>query len=104
MKKKKIIKKKKAGKKPAFKKVAIEKPIGAVTHFYGGIKVAVVKFKKPTSLGATVSFRGATTDFEQKLESMQYDHKPLSKAPKGKQVGVKVKKRVREGDFVYQVK
>jgi putative protease len=77
------------------------KPIGRVTHFYGGIKVAVVKFSKATKKGATVRFRGATTDFKQKLASMQYDHKTVASAPKGKEVGIKVSKRVREGDKVY---
>lgn len=83
------------------KKVAAVKPIGAVTHFFTAIKVAIVKFKQPIKAGATVAFRGATTDFKQKIASMQYDHKEISAAPKGKEVGLKVAKRVREGDEVY---
>ena len=93
--------KKSAAKKVAPKKTAGPKPIGQVTHFYREIKVAVVKFSKPVKQGTEVNFRGATTDFKQKLDSMQYDHKAVTKAPKGKQVGVKVKSRVREGDQVY---
>ncbi|OGY98775.1 MAG: hypothetical protein A2855_00630 [Candidatus Liptonbacteria bacterium RIFCSPHIGHO2_01_FULL_57_28] len=89
----------KKGAKP--KKPADPKPIGRVTHFYTEIKVAVIKFSKPVKKGTAVQIKGATTDFSQKLDSMQYDHKPLATAPKGKQVGVKVKKRVREGDQVY---
>ena len=77
------------------------KPIGRVTHFYGGIKVAIVKFSKPVRKGTPVRFEGATTGFTQKLDSMQYDHKAIGTAPKGKQIGIKVKKRVREGDKVY---
>lgn len=92
---------KKTVKKMAPKKPAMPKPVGRVTHFYREIKVAVVKFSKPVKQGTEVSFRGATTDFKQKLDSMQYDHKAVAKAPKGKQVGVKVKSRVREGDQVY---
>lgn len=88
-------------KKTVAKKAVVIKPIGTVTHFYGGIKVAIVKFSKPVRQGSAVGFRGATTDFVQKLESMQYDHKVVRLAPKGKQIGVKVKKRVREGDKVY---
>lgn len=91
---------KKVVKKSAPKKAG-PKPIGQVTHFYREIKVAVVKFSKPVKQGTEVNFRGATTDFKQKLDSMQCDHKPLTTAPKGKQVGVKVKSRVREGDQVY---
>lgn len=90
---------KKAKKKPA--KRAVLKPVGKVTHFYGGIKVAIVKFSKPVRQGTEVTFKGATTEFSQKLDSMQYDHEAVKVAAKGKQTGVKVKKRVREGDLVY---
>ncbi|MEK7554424.1 MAG: hypothetical protein AAB518_00340 [Patescibacteria group bacterium] len=77
------------------------KPIGVVTHYYGGIGVAIVKFSKPTKAGTTVTFRGATTDFNQTISSLQFDHKDIASAPKGKEVGTKVKKRVREGDQVF---
>lgn len=77
------------------------KAIGKVTHFYGGIKVAVVKFNQAVKRGAPVRFEGATTKFSQKLDSMQYEHQKLLKAPKGKLIGIKVKSRVRAGDKVY---
>ncbi len=80
-----------------------QKPIGKVTHFYTGIRVAIVKFNTKVPAGSKLQFRGATTDFIDTAKSMQYDHKPLAAAPKGKQVGVKVKKRVREGDLVFAV-
>jgi len=80
------------------------KPIGKITHYYGGIKVAIVKFKKPVKLGEKLSFCGATTDFDQVIKSMQYDHKDIKVAPKGKEVGIKVAKKVREGDEIYEVK
>ncbi len=79
------------------------KSIGVVTHFYGKIKVAIVKFKKPITLGVKVSFRGATTDFDQIVSSMQFDHEAIKTAPKGKEVGIKVSKPVRQGDEVYFV-
>lgn len=78
------------------------KPIGEVVHYFGGIGVAVVKFSKKVEAGAKVHFKGATTDFEQKLDSMQLDHKEVDSAAKGKEVGVKVKDRVRVGDEVYE--
>lgn len=107
--KKKVVKKKKAApaKKKAAKKVvapkvvALGKPVGVVTHFFTAIKVAIVKFKKPVKAGLEVYFRGATTDFKQKIVSMQYDHKPVAVAKKGQEVGIKIGKRVREGDEVF---
>ncbi len=99
--------KKAAGKKSAAteKKPRLEpqgKPIGEVTHFYNHIGVAIVKFKKPVKAGARLRFFGATTDFEEAVKSMQFDHTPIAVAPKGKQIGVKLGKRVREGDSVYE--
>ena len=80
-----------------------QKPIGEVTHFYGGASVAVVKFSKAVKAGETVHFKGATTDFTQELASMQFDHKDVDKAAKGKEVGIKVDDRVREGDKIFPV-
>ena len=77
------------------------KLIGEVTHYYGDLKVAVVKFNQAASVGDRVHFKGATTDFEQEIESMQLDHGAVEKAAKGKEVGLKVKDKVRAGDGVY---
>jgi translation initiation factor IF-2 len=78
------------------------KPIGEVTHFYGGLGVAIVKFNKKVDVGTKIKFKGATTDFEEKIASMQYDHKPIESAKKGQEVGIKVSDKVREGDLVYE--
>jgi len=96
---------KKVVKKITVKKVTLKikpsKPIGIVTHFYGHIRVAIIKFKQPVKIGVRLRFEGATTKFEDKIVSMQYDHKPIKLALKGKEIGLKVKKQVREGDLVY---
>lgn len=94
---------KKSSCKPCVKPKAVKeaKPIGEVTHYFGGINVAIVKFKKAVDAGETVKFKGANTDFEQKIESMQYDHKDIKTAKKNQEVGIKVDDKVREGDMVY---
>jgi len=78
-----------------------DKPIGEVTHYYGNLGVAIVKFSKDVPAGTSVTFQGATTDFSQNLDSIQLEHKDVMLAPKGKEVGVRVKKKVREGDRAY---
>lgn len=80
------------------------KPIGEVRHYYGGIGVAVIKFNKAVKVGDRIHIKGATTDFEETLSSMQYDHKAIESAKKGQEVGVKVSGKVREGDKVYEIK
>lgn len=104
-KKKPVIKKaKKLAKRAASKapKPKKNKPIGKVTHFYAHIKVAIIKFNTNTKNGTELYIKGATTDFKETVKSMQYDHKPVAMAPKGKLIGIKLKKRVREGDLVYK--
>lgn len=92
--------KKKTTKKEAVKK---EKPVGAVTHYYGGIEVGIIKFNKPVKVGAEIKIKGATSDFSQKIASMQYEHKEIAAAKKGQEVGIKVDDMVREGDEVFLV-
>jgi putative protease len=79
------------------------KQIGEVTHFYGGLSVAIVKFKEPVKVGDEIWFFGATTDFKEKIGSMQYNHQGIPEAKKGQEVGIKVEGKVREGDEVYRV-
>jgi putative protease len=83
------------------KKSSEPKPIGKVTHFYGNIGVAIVKFNKTVGVGESIRFKGVTTDFGEKIKSMQYDHQAIDSAKKGQEVGIKVGDKVREGDLVY---
>jgi putative protease len=78
-----------------------KKPIGVVTHFFGGIDVVIVKFNTPIKVGEKIKFKGATTDFSEKIKSMQYDHKAIESAKKGQEVGIKVGDKAREGDEVF---
>ena len=93
--------KKKPVAKKTVKAVKMPKAIGTVTHFFGRIEVAIVKFKVPMKVGTKVHFRGATTDFEETIKSMQFDHKPIDVAKKGQEIGIKVGDKVREGDEVF---
>ena len=92
--------------KPATKKAKTPKEpksIGVVTHYFGHIEVAIVKFTTSISVGTKVHFKGATTDFTETIKSMQYDHQMIDTAKKGQEVGIKVGDKVREGDQVYLV-
>ena len=85
-------------------KPVVGKPIGVVTHYYGGIEVGILKFNKPVKVGTEIEIKGATTDFSQKIKSMQYDHKEIAVAKKGQEVGIKMDDKVREGDEVFELK
>ncbi len=94
---------KSAAKKTLAKKLKLGKPIGIVTHYYKKIKVAIIKFKKPTKTGTKILVKGATSNFSDTLNSMEYDHKKINSAPKNKSVGVKLSKRAREGDSIFPI-
>ncbi|MGB7957805.1 MAG: hypothetical protein WCF77_03110 [Minisyncoccia bacterium] len=104
--KKKLVRRKpakKTAKKAARPKAQkTNKPIGTVTHFYNEISVAIVRFTEKVPQGTVLYFKGATTDFKHPAKSMQYNHESVMVASKGKQIGIKVPKRVREGDKVHR--
>ncbi len=81
--------------------VKVGKPIGVVTHYFGHLSVAIVKFSRAVKVGEKVQFLGATTSFDETIRSMQYNHKEIMEAAKGQEVGIKVGDKVREGDEVY---
>lgn len=73
--------------------------IGKVTHYYDKLGVAIVKPTKAIKVGDKIKF--GEEGFEQTVESMQFDHKAVEKASPGKEVGIKVDKKAREGTLVY---
>jgi len=78
--------------------------IGKVTDYFAKIGVAALIINNgELSLGDTIHFVGHTTDFEQKINSMQIDLQPVDSAKTGDGIGIKVKDRVRHGDKVYKV-
>ena len=85
------------------KKKALE-VIGKITHYFPKVKAGVMKITKKTLvLGDMIHIKGHTTDFKQKVNSIQLDRIPLKKASKGQEIGLRVKSRVRQNDVVYKV-
>ena len=80
-----------------------EYAVGTVTHYFGKPKVGIVALTGDVNTGDTLLFRGHGTDFQQAVKSMQIDHVAVDAASAGAEVGIKVKKRVREGTEVYRV-
>jgi putative protease len=80
-----------------------EKLVGKVTHYFNNIGVAVVKLSATLKKGDKIHIVGPTTDVKQTASSMQINLKPLAEVKKGKDVGLKVKDRVRAGDAVYTI-
>ena len=76
--------------------------IGAITHYYPKVHAAVVKLKKPLSLGEPIRIKGRTVDFRQTVGSLQIDRKPIERARAGQEIGLEVFKEVQTGDAIYK--
>ncbi len=95
--------KKKTTKKATLKKEKNIQKIGTVTHYFPKVKAAVIKITKgPLKLGDTLYIKGYSTDFKQKIASMQIERRPIKLAKKGNIIGLRVRKRTREGDTAFK--
>jgi len=45
--------------------------IGEITHFFPHVNAGVIKLQKPLSVGEQIYIKGHTTDFKEKVESLQ---------------------------------
>ena len=82
----------------------MEEEIGIITHYFSKINVGVLELSAgELRTGDTIHIKGHTTDFYQKVESMQVEHNPVDVAKKGEPVGIKLESPVRENDAVYKV-
>ncbi len=82
---------------------AKEKLIGKVVHYYTEIKVAAIELTGALKAGDTIHIKGHTTDFTQKVDSMQIDKDSVESAKKGDAIGIKVDDHAREHDEVFLV-
>lgn len=77
--------------------------IGSIRHYYSKIGVAVIDLTAKIAVGDAIRVKGATTDFQQKVESMQIEHANVQNANAGQSIGLRVADKVREGDLVYKI-
>lgn len=77
--------------------------VGAITHFYDKIGVAVINVLAPIKVGDRIKISGHDKEFEQEIASMQVEHQNIDQAKKGDNVGMKTDQPVKDGDEVYKV-
>ena len=81
-----------------------EELIGSVTHFFKGPSVAVVKLTEgEVAVGNEIHFVGHTTDFTERVTSMEVDHKKVERAGVGNEIAIQVVDRARPHDQVFKV-
>ena len=81
-----------------------EKEIGRISSYFSHVGVAAIKLSGKLKVGDKVQIKGATTDFEVPVKSMQIERKDVKTAKKGDHIGIKVPEKVRPNDKVLLVK
>lgn len=77
--------------------------IGKITHYFGHLGVAAIDITGELKAGDTIHIKGHTSDFTEKIESMQIEHVSVTNAKPGDKIGIKVKEHAREHDIVYKI-
>jgi hypothetical protein len=77
--------------------------VGVVSHYYGHLSVAAVRLEVALTVGDTIRVLGHTSDFRQRVDSMQIEHQAVSEAIAGDEIGLKVAQHAREHDVIYRV-
>jgi len=79
--------------------------IGVVTHYYSHLSVATLRLESGIlRVGDMIHIRGHTTDFSQRVESLEVNHMPATEVGPNDDFGLKVVGHVREHDVVYKVR
>ncbi len=85
---------------------AAEQRIGVVTHYYSHLSVVGMQLEPGTTLrvGDVIHIRGHTTDFTQKVESLEVNHAAVTEVGPNDDFGLKVVEHAREHDIVHKVR
>ncbi len=82
----------------------IEKKIGDVTHYYNHLHVATVRITDgELHVGDMIHIEGHTSNFIQKIRSMELEHESVVVARPGDIVGIATDNYARDHDTVYIV-
>ena len=86
--------------------VPAEQRVGVVTHYYSHLSVATLRLEPGATLrvGDVIHILGHTTDFTQKVESLEVDHAPATEVGPKDDFGLKVVDHAREHDVVFKVR
>jgi translation elongation factor EF-1alpha len=80
-----------------------DKKIGKVSHYYDKIGVAVLNLEASLKQGDKIKFVRGDQEFEQTVDSMQIERKPIEQANKGDSIGLKTVQPIKPGAEVFLV-
>ena len=83
----------------------MEERIGSVIKYFEKNSVAAIKIDfGELCVGDTIRIKGNDTDFTQKVDGMEFDHKPVEKATRGQFTGIKLSHPAKPFDLVFKIK
>jgi putative protease len=82
----------------------MEERLGSVIKFFDKTSIAAVKLDfGDLAVGDTIRVKGNATDFTQKVEVIEFDHKPVEKALRGHFAGIKLTQPAKPFDLLFKV-
>src|SRR5690242_6169660 len=86
--------------------ISSEQRIGVVTHYYSYLSVVAMQLEPGATLrvGEMIHILGHTTDFTQKVESLEVNHAPVAEVGPKDDFGLKVNAHAREHDIVFKMR
>jgi hypothetical protein len=83
-----------------------EQRIGVVTHYYSHLSVVAIQLEPGATLrvGDVIHFRGHTTDFTQRVESLEVNHASMTEVGPNDDFGLKVAEHARQHDALFKVR
>jgi putative protease len=82
----------------------MEERIGSVIKFFEKTSLAAIKLDfGDLAIGDTIRIKGSNTDFTQKIDDLEFDHKSVQKAIRGQFTGIKLSRHAKPFDLVYKV-
>ena len=77
--------------------------VGELINFYDRIKVAVVTLEKDVKIGDKLMVECGRIYTYDKIESMEIDHVSFNEVEAGRDVGIKVNNKYRQGCILYKL-
>ena len=85
-------------------KLLFASKVGIVTHYFPKARAAVIKITDGSiNIDDKLHIKGPSTDFKQKISSMQINNQPIKRAQRPEEVGIQVRSMVRANDTVYKL-
>lgn len=86
--------------------ISSEQRTGVVTHYYSHLSVVAMQLEPGATLrvGDVIHIWGHTSDFTQRVESLEVNHAPVPEVGPKDDFGLKVIEHAREHDIVFKVR